>query len=343
QFFNQFDRNRRKIVNEIERILDLVRDPGRKLAERGKFLSLNEPILCCAQFFQRPAQFAGSFFHTFKQANVLDRDRGLVGESGDQFDLLISEGINFVTRQRKDADRDALTQHRNTEGGPKVAQLLPLDKSVFGIRFHIRDMHDLALEQGSSYSRATFRFDRQLSDKLGELIREAIGRGPDECGALFTGDGALVGLGEPGGRFDQGLQYGLKVKSRAADHLEHVGGGRLLLQGFTQLAEQPGVFNRNDRLGAKILYELNLLVCKWPNLFAVHVDRADDVALLEHRHRDKGARARDFDDWNDSRVFLYIGLIHLEIGNVDKLFGVGNASERDQRVLAHVDNRIALP
>src|SRR5262245_9473338 len=212
QFVDQFDRNGRKIIDEIERILDFVRDPGSELAERRKLFRLNEPILRCSQFFQRPTQFARALLHTFKQANVLDRDRGLVGEGGDQFDLLVGEGINFVTRQRQDADGDTLPQHRNTEGGTKVAQLLPLDKGVFGVRFHVRNVHHLALKQGSSYSRAAFRLDRHVFHKLGELIREAIGRGPYERSALFTGDGALVRLTEPGGRFDQGLQHGLKVK-----------------------------------------------------------------------------------------------------------------------------------
>jgi hypothetical protein len=34
-----------------------------------------------------------------------------------------------------------------------------------------------------------------------------------------------------------------QIERRAADDLEHVGGGRLLLQGFAQLVQQPRVFD----------------------------------------------------------------------------------------------------
>ncbi len=45
QFTGQFGRDCREIIDKIEGILDLVRDPGRKLAERSQLLSLNEAIL----------------------------------------------------------------------------------------------------------------------------------------------------------------------------------------------------------------------------------------------------------------------------------------------------------
>jgi len=39
-----------------------------------------------------------------------------------------------------------------------------------------------------------------------------------------------------GCRFDQRIKHDLQIKGRAADYLEHVGGGGLLLQRLTQLA-----------------------------------------------------------------------------------------------------------
>ena len=55
-----------------------------------------------------------------------------------------------------------------------------------------------------------------------------------ELPVLLAGDGCLVGITEPGGGFDQGLQHRLQIEGRPADDLEHVSRGRLLLQGFTQ-------------------------------------------------------------------------------------------------------------
>jgi hypothetical protein len=49
-------------------------------------------------------------------------------------------------------------------------------------------------------------------------------------------------------RFDQGIEHSLQVKGRAADDLQHVGGGGLLLQGFAQLVEQARVLDGDDGL-----------------------------------------------------------------------------------------------
>ena len=66
QFVNKLDRDGRKIVDEIERILDLVRDAGGQLSERGQLLGLHQAVLRGAQFFQRLRQFAGTGFHFFE-------------------------------------------------------------------------------------------------------------------------------------------------------------------------------------------------------------------------------------------------------------------------------------
>ena len=53
QFVNEFDRDRREIVDEIERVLDLVRDAGGELTKRGELLRLHEAVLGGAQVLQR--------------------------------------------------------------------------------------------------------------------------------------------------------------------------------------------------------------------------------------------------------------------------------------------------
>ena len=52
QFINQFARDRREIIDEIERVLDLVRDTGGELTERGELLRLDQAVLRVAQVFQ---------------------------------------------------------------------------------------------------------------------------------------------------------------------------------------------------------------------------------------------------------------------------------------------------
>ena len=73
--------------------------------------------------------------------------------------------------------------------------------------------------------------------------------------ALRLQNDPLVRLAELRGRLDQRIQHGLQVERRAADDLEHVGGGGLLLQrfpeivgAFAQLAKQPRVLDGDDGL-----------------------------------------------------------------------------------------------
>ena len=57
---------------------------------------------------------------------------------------------------------------------------------------------------------------------------------------------------QPRRRLDQRIQHRLQVEGRAADDLEHVGGGGLLLQRFAQLVEQPHVLDGDDGLRGEI-------------------------------------------------------------------------------------------
>ena len=81
QLINQFGRHPREIVDEIERVLDLVRDAGGELTKRGELLRLHQAVLRGAQVLQRCGQFARAGFHAFEQAHILDCNCGLVSES----------------------------------------------------------------------------------------------------------------------------------------------------------------------------------------------------------------------------------------------------------------------
>ena len=52
----------------------------------------------------------------------------------------------------------------------------------------------------------------------------------------------------------------LQIEGRAADDLEHVGGGGLLLERFTQLVEQARVLDGDDGLSGEVLDQLDLLI-----------------------------------------------------------------------------------
>ena len=80
QLVDQFARQRGEVVDEVERVLDLVRDAGGELAERGELLRLHEAVLRGPQILERARQLLGPCLHLLEQPHVLDRDHRLVGE-----------------------------------------------------------------------------------------------------------------------------------------------------------------------------------------------------------------------------------------------------------------------
>ncbi len=59
------------------------------------------------------------------------------------------------------------------------------------------------------------------------------------------------------------VEHRLEIERGTAYNFEDVGGRSLLLQGFAQLVQQPGVLDGDDRLARKAPDELDLLVNAW--------------------------------------------------------------------------------
>ena len=83
---------------------------------------------------------------------------------------------------------------------------------------------------------AAFRLDRPGFDPVHELRREPVRLSTIKYAIDLSGDVRLVRFAKSRRRFDQRLQQGSQIEGRAADHLEHVGGRRLLLQRLGQIA-----------------------------------------------------------------------------------------------------------
>jgi hypothetical protein len=80
----------------------------------------------------------------------------------------------------------------------------------------------------------------------------------------------------------EGVQHRLEIKRRAADDLQDLGGGGLLLQCLTQLGvallqllEQAGVLDGDHRLVRERLQQRGLLVREWTDLATEHQDGAN--------------------------------------------------------------------
>ena len=75
-----------------------------------------------------------------------------------------------------------------------------------------------------------------------------------------SGNSGHVGVAELGGRLCQRVEDRLQIECRAADDLEDVRGGSLLLQRVLCFVEQPHILDRNHSLIGEGFEELNLRV-----------------------------------------------------------------------------------
>src|ERR1700730_5292731 len=91
-------------------------------------------------------------------------------------------------------------------------------------------------------------------------------------------------LAQPSRRLSKRIKHYLKVKGRATDDLEHIGGCRLLLQRFAQLVKQSRVLDGDHCLRGEIFDQLDLLVGKRVSFLSIDGDRTLQFGILEHRH-----------------------------------------------------------
>src|SRR5262249_22292293 len=102
---------------------------------------------------------------------------------------------------------------------------------VFRIGLCIDDMHRRPFKQRPTGHAPTPRLEFQMSMLSFELRGKSVARPRPKGAALcWKRNVPYIGFGKPSRRLDQRVEHGLQIEGRAADNLEHVGGGSLLLQ-----------------------------------------------------------------------------------------------------------------
>src|SRR5262249_43537128 len=206
--------------------------------------------------------------------------------------------------------------------------------------------HDAA--QGASRRGS---YHRVASTRIGKRARDVVHGDRAETAVVFGQvQHSKLGTANPYGVLQHGVEHRLQLASRAGDNLENLRGRRLLLQrlreivrALAQLVEQSRVLDGDHSLRGKVLHQFDLFVGERAHLRTIHVDRADKLALFKHRHHHKSPRSRVFYEGNDAGVLPDVRWIDPQIGNMDKLFGLGHTIERDSRVVAQVHYRITPP
>ena len=113
--------------------------------------------------------------------------------------------------------------------------------------------------------------------------------------AIPTVDISKLGVADPYGILQHGFKYGLKITGRAADNLEHLRRGGLLLQRLGKFSralllclEQPHVFDGDGGLISERLQKSDVLFLERSHLGTADHDRAKRTAFADQRHGEGG-------------------------------------------------------
>ena len=134
---------------------------------------------------------------------------------------------------------------------------------------------------------------------------------------------AELGLADPRRILQHGLEHRLQLARRALNDAQHVRRRRLLLQRFgeivgalAQFVEQPRILDGDDGLGGKTRQQVDLCLAEGTNFLAIDRDQADQLIVLEHRHRDQAAHAGQFYEAAFLRIFVR-GCFRRHVGDLD--------------------------
>src|SRR5262249_14764904 len=146
-------------------------------------------------------------------------------------------------------------------------------------------MDDPTLQQGPSSRRPAPPLDRHSLDIFENLGRVAVSLREEELPVLLPSYRGVVGAAKAASRFNECLQHRLEIEGRAADDLEYVSGGGLLLQRLAQFGEQARVLDGDDSLRGEGLDQFDLLVGEGAHLLAAEIDWSRQTIVLSHWDR----------------------------------------------------------
>jgi hypothetical protein len=135
-----------------------------------------EYVACRGLVGERFLDLGRAGLHLLKQPRVLDRDHGLVGEGGDEIDLLIGKRSWRRSRHRHDADAASFSQQRDTQQGAEARELSTLVPGVLRVGENVGYVNRRYFQRRSRHQRASARRYRVLSRVLLIFRRKAVVR-----------------------------------------------------------------------------------------------------------------------------------------------------------------------
>src|SRR6516165_2156665 len=213
-----------------------------------------EDLACRGLLLQRLAKISGALTQLVEQARILDGDDGLIREGLDQRELLGGEGSNLRPPHRNRANEDTFATHRHAKKRPDTATFRSLGVNGTPVRIGLRiaDLYCPILNSYAPDDRAVSWPNLATASPLSKPGRRIVIRGEVVQLTVRLKDEPLLGRAKPRRIFDKSFENGLEIERRAADDLEQLGRGGLLLQRFAQLIEQARVLDGDHSLGGKV-------------------------------------------------------------------------------------------
>ena len=213
-----------------------------------------------------------------------------------QFDLLVGERSTvFRASEAMTPIGTPVAQHRNPKQRPETAQPLHVGIGVFRVRQDVGNVHQPPSSSARPMTLAPRSGTRELSGVTHEPSRRKIRSSWRGRTRGHPGGQSWPSRHRTAGRPTSTgcCSTSFKVERRAADDLEHVGGGGLLLQRFAEVArfrlhlvEQPRILDRDHGLVGEGLEQGELLVRKpEPGLRVREDDGADTPVVVDQRHK----------------------------------------------------------
>ena len=154
------------------------------------------------QLTNRLREFAGPRLHLVEQPHVLDRNHRLVGEGGDQLDLLVGERPHRLALQDDDSDRRSFAQQGNAQHCANAAHFRLFDHLVAWIGEHVGNLDRFTLRDNAADDRAATRRQRVGLDVGPEVGRVPVSRDLPIGVPLLAIDRGHVRLAKPRGGLD---------------------------------------------------------------------------------------------------------------------------------------------
>jgi len=239
-----------------------------------------------------------------EQANVLNRDDGLIGEGLEERDLLPRERAHLKPSDRDDADDGVLAHEWDDEHGAEAAALLQrFSLGIVAVGELVEDVVDvnrLTLYDGAAGRRAP-RHGTDVAHGLNDAeMRHAVNHA-----AVHPLDDRIDGAAQPCGTLCDGIEHGLDVRRRTGDHPQDLARRRLLIERLghlrmgrrerpvllLQLREQPDVLDGDDGLVGEGLQQLQMCIGEPVDLPMGNGDGSNHVVLPSYRHTHQTSRA----------------------------------------------------